>query len=138
MTPVVRYSDETPRRHDASVELTFSSVTIDCADCRSLARFWHDALGWTLAYDADDGAYLENPLAGGPGLFLQPVPEPKTTKNRAHMDLTADDLDAVVTRIGSLGATVQRCESLPDGRRYAVLQDPESNEFCVVERSPTA
>jgi hypothetical protein len=70
------------------------------------------------------------------------VPEPKTAKNRVHLDLRAavglppDRRDAALsaecTRLVALGARqVRRLE--PDGvdALCIVMQDPEGNEFCL-------
>jgi predicted enzyme related to lactoylglutathione lyase len=58
------------------------------------------------------------------GISFVPVPEPKTAKNRIHIDVTTDDLDAVV----SAGAAVLRRQD--DEIGWTVLADPEGNEFC--------
>jgi len=106
-------------------------VTVDCADARSLAQFWASALGWEVTYEADDGAVLADPGGGDPKLFLQAVPEPKSGKNRVHVDLVADDFDAHLERLRSLGATVLSTDRTPDGKPSAVLVDPQGNEFCL-------
>jgi len=68
-------------------------------------------------------------------LFLK-VPEPKSVKNRMHLCLRPTDRDreAEVERILGLGATMvdDRREGLERG--WAVLADPEGNEFCVLRR----
>ncbi|MGA3351688.1 MAG: VOC family protein [Acidimicrobiales bacterium] len=108
-------------------------VTIDCLDSRRLASFWAAALGWTVVYDEADGALVADPADGYPQLYLQPVPEPKTGKNRAHVDLEAGDFESEIDRLGSLGATVISASSSPGRGRSAVMGDPEGNEFCVAE-----
>ncbi|MCS0639072.1 hypothetical protein NX801_26200 [Streptomyces sp. LP05-1] len=64
-------------------------------------------------------------------LFIQ-VPEPKTVKNRLHMDLHpgAGKREAEVARLVALGASVLREVDEPGGR-WTVLSDIERNEFCV-------
>jgi predicted enzyme related to lactoylglutathione lyase len=60
-------------------------------------------------------------------VLLQKVPEPKTCKSRMHIDFEADDIDAEVRRLESLGARrVQQQKS------WWVMHDPCGNEFCVV------
>jgi Glyoxalase-like domain len=68
----------------------------------------------------------------GRRLLFQQVPEPKTVKNRLHLDLHAgpDHRDAEVTRLQELGATVLR-EVKEPGTHHIVMADPEGNEFCV-------
>lgn len=52
-------------------------------------------------------------------------------KNRVHLDVQADDLDADVTRLQELGASVWYTHD--DG--FVVMRDPEGNEFCVLPPS---
>ena len=79
---------------------------------------------------------------GHPRIFFQKVPEAKTLKNRVHIDLLAGGgpsvpLDeqrqrvaAEVARLETLGAT--KVEERADlGVHWAVMRDPEGNEFCV-------
>ncbi|WP_336207889.1 VOC family protein [Nonomuraea sp. LPB2021202275-12-8] len=119
----------------------FHDVVFDCAHPASLARFWAAAVdGYAVApYDEAELARLrangvddpeDDPTVlvegGGPRLWFQRVPEPKAVKNRVHLDLLADDLDAEVARLLALGATVV---SRHEDR--TVLADPEGNEFCL-------
>jgi catechol 2,3-dioxygenase-like lactoylglutathione lyase family enzyme len=80
----------------------------------------------------------EDPVQEGTGVGLgrrvlfQQVPEPKTVKNRLHLDLHAgpDRRDAEVARLQELGARVLR-EVKEPGTEHVVMADPEGNEFCV-------
>lgn len=85
-----------------------------------------------------------DPAGQGPRVWFQPVPEPKITKNRLHLDLKVGGgrdvplptrtqrVTATVQRLTKAGATVLRTMDEPDMDHYAVvLQDPEGNEFCV-------
>ena len=121
---------------------SLDTVTVDCADPRRLAEFWAASLAWTVDDDADDdGAFVRPPerdsrggsVAGRPtGLFFQKVPEPKTVKNRVHLDLRPpDSMAAEVERSKSLGATVQQRVDV-EGSFWTVMLDPEGNEFCIL------
>ncbi|MEU5714727.1 VOC family protein [Streptomyces sp. NPDC020403] len=68
----------------------------------------------------------------GRRLLFQRVPEPKTVKNRLHLDVHAapGQRDAEVERLVHLGASVLRTVEQPGGS-WQVLLDPEGNEFCV-------
>jgi hypothetical protein len=104
------------------------SVTFDCADALVVARFWAATLGGELDEDSTaDKAYVESPGWGGPALWFQRVPEPRTAKLRMHFDLRAPSgVEAEVARLAGLGATVvERHGSL------VVMRDPEGHEFCV-------
>ncbi|HYZ92486.1 MAG TPA: VOC family protein [Actinomycetota bacterium] len=102
-------------------------MTFDCADPARLAAFWSEALGWER-----QGQNVKKP---GGGIYLESieVPEPKTVKNRLHLGLHADDLDAEIERLVALGATCLWEELFPPEWPYrnAVLCDPEGNEFCL-------
>jgi hypothetical protein len=71
-------------------------------------------------------------IGQGRRLLFQDVPEPKTTKNRLHLDVHAEPggLDALVARLEELGATrVREFDNGPAGHWW-VMTDPEGNEFC--------
>ena len=76
----------------------------------------------------------------GPTILFHSRPEPKTTKNRVHLDVwipreestghgTAH-VEAEAARLLLLGATRIRTRD-EDGDFYIVMQDPEGNEFCI-------
>ena len=92
------------------------------------ATVWAAALGSDVDEDSTaDKAFVEAPGWGGPNIWFQRVPEPKTAKNRVHLDLRAPGLVAdEVARLTALGATVLR-----DGTDLVVMADPDGNEFCV-------
>ena len=103
------------------------SVTFDCADAMVLGGFWAAALGSDLDEDSTSAkAFVEAAGWGGPNIWFQQVPEPKSAKNRLHFDLRAPGPIAdEVRRLEGLGATVLREEPI------VVMADPEGNEFCV-------
>ena len=70
----------------------------------------------------------------GPKLLLQQVPEPKTTKNRMHLDIDAVDIEAEATRLEALGARRVADDQLHEhGTSWILMTDPEGNEFCVCD-----
>ncbi|MGV9890074.1 VOC family protein [Streptomyces sp. NPDC003395] len=109
-------------------------TTIDSADAYRLALFWSEVLG--LPVHDDDKPGDPEALIEGAGLLFVTVPETKTLKNRVHFDLQPQDRtrDEEVRRLLGLGATLVDDRRDPDGTGWAVLADPEGNEFCV-ERS---
>jgi len=60
------------------------------------------------------------------------VPEPKTVKNRLHLDLTPAGVgqDAELERLLPLGA--RRIDIGQGEQRRVVLADPEGNECCLL------
>ena len=112
------------------------SITVDCADPYTLATFWAAVLGRRLADDdkpGDPEALLDPPGGIGPRVLFIRVPEGKAVKNRLHLDLCPTDgtRDEEVRRVLDLGATLVDDQRRPDGTGWAVLADPEGNEFCV-------
>jgi catechol 2,3-dioxygenase-like lactoylglutathione lyase family enzyme len=109
-------------------------TTIDCADAYTLAGFWSEVLGLPLHEDDHPGD--EEALIEAAGLLFVTVAEPKTAKNRIHFDIQPQDRtrDEEVERLLGLGAKLFDDRRKPDGTGWAVLADPEGNEFCV-ERS---
>lgn len=120
--------------------LVISQLAIDCADPDALAAWWAEVLGWDLAgdEDAEEGEVGIRPAdRSAEWLFLK-VPEPKTVKNRLHVDLRpANDSDQAteLARLLELGATPVDVGQGPDVL-WHVLADPEGNEFCLLLRTP--
>jgi hypothetical protein len=111
-----------------------TQVVVDSAAPSALARWWAEALGWSISHQDDDETDVRPPV-GEPGIELVfvPVPEPKTVWNRVHLDLasrSAGHQAEIVARLEGLGA--ERIE-LSVERPWVVLKDPEGNEFCVLE-----
>lgn len=103
-------------------------VVFDCAAPAALAEWWQRLVGGDIVYDDDGDATLH--LPGWPRLDFIRVPEPKTVKNRVHLDLATVDYDTAVTAAEQLGA--ERAADIYDGETFAVFRDPEGNEFCLL------
>jgi predicted enzyme related to lactoylglutathione lyase len=110
-------------------------LVVDCADLDRSAQFWTSALGYVREGPAGE-RYQSLVPARGPGIeiLLQRVPEPKTGKNRLHLDLRTTDLTAEVERVAALGAHPLTSEPVTEhGWRWHILADPDGNEFCVLQ-----
>ena len=106
-------------------------LTLDCNDLETLTAFWSAALNYHRIIPGFEGyASLEPDDGDGISLTLQRVPEPKLTKNRLHLDLLVEDVEAEVNRLEALGAR-RLADHTEYGTHWSVLADPESNEFCV-------
>ena len=114
------------------------NLVVDAADPPALARFWSAALAWPITFEDPDEVVIEPPeddpaQAGQLPLVFVPVSEPKTTKNRIHLDLSSRSVDhqaALVARLEGLGG-----RQIDIGQRdvsWVVMADPEGNELCVV------
>ena len=137
-------------------------VVFDAANPPKLAAFWGEAIGyveedppdgfesweaWAVANDLpredwDRYASRVDPDGAGPRLFFQRVPEPKTAKNRVHLDLAVSGgretpieerrrrvADAVERAVAAGATRVKAYDEA--GQHWVVLQDPEGNEFCL-------
>lgn len=121
---------------------TLRDIVVDCRHAPSLAGFWAEVLdGYdVLPYDeeeierlaklgytpeTDPGVAVDGP---GPSFFFQQVPEPKTVKNRLHLDIDVPDRLAEVERLVKLGASVYQ-----EFDEWTTMLDPEGNELCVFD-----
>jgi predicted enzyme related to lactoylglutathione lyase len=109
-------------------------IGIDAQDPERLAPFWSAALGYAVGDLDRAGVYLDlvPPEACLPAIYLQRVREPKTVKNRLHLDLYTPRPEEVIARLVELGARrVGTIQTGSEGGWWQVLADPEGNEFCV-------
>jgi predicted enzyme related to lactoylglutathione lyase len=112
---------------------TLYAITMDVNDLETCAKFWSQVLGTEILYQNEK--YLRLGHKGErPTLLLQKVPEPHEVKNRVHIDLDVADLDAAVRRVQELGGNKLR-ELNEYGIKWAVMADPDGNEFCLVQHS---
>ena len=107
-------------------------LVLDCADPDKLAEFWSAALGYTTLGRAGNYVLLVDPDGTRPKLLLQRVDEPKSGKNRMHLDIETPTVDDEVARLEGLGAQRIVAEAVEEhGNRWVVMADPEGNELCV-------
>lgn len=120
------------------------TFTFDALDPYAQAQWWAQVFDVPMSPDDNPGdpeALVRTPH--GEVLFVQ-VPDAKSVKNRAHLDLQPSDRrrDEEVERVVGLGATVVDDQRREDGTGWVVLADLEGNEFCVLrsaaERAATA
>lgn len=107
-------------------------VAIDVNDLPRMKAFWEATLGYGEVRAGDAYSYLLDPTGRGPHLFLQLVPERRTEKNRLHLDVVVPSLTEAVESAESLGAVVVREFTTPI-THFVVLEDPEGNQFCLVD-----
>lgn len=105
-------------------------VTFDCADPRRLAEFWSKATGYQIEQQSEELVTLFPGEGDQPKLLFIQVPEPRTVKNRVHLDVGVSDVDAEAARLIELGATRGETHR-GHGFVWAVMADPEGNEFCI-------
>ena len=120
-------------------------VVIDATEPGRLARFWAAALGWVIALEERDEVVVWPPGFSYPDpaalpLVFVPVPEPKTGKNRLHLDLVSESAAHQADSVGRLLALGAAPADIGQGIQgdvpWVVLADPEGNEFCVLDPRP--
>jgi hypothetical protein len=115
--------------------IAFAQVVIDCREASSLGGFYAALLDRPLVEESNDFFAFIPPGADPPfpGLMFLQVPEPRSGKNRVHIDLLTDDKATAVARALELGAT-----TLGDfdeyGAVWTTLTDPEGNVFDIAAR----
>ncbi len=109
---------------------TVRSVMLDCHDVDVMVDFWGQLLGLEQKLRFPGYAWMSRMTEGGQSLAFQQVPEPKTVKNRMHLDMGSSDPDAFVARVEALGGTRLQGHEI-SGFSWTVCADPEGNEFCV-------
>ncbi len=108
-------------------------LSIDATDAAVLAAFWSAVLHRPVnpGATAESAAIDATDPTSGPKLSFWRVPEPKSVKNRIHLDLWTDEFEAESKRLADLGATpVAHAEK--SAVRWVTFADPEGNEFDLV------
>jgi predicted enzyme related to lactoylglutathione lyase len=112
------------------VGLEWEQVVVDAKDPVALGQWWADVLGWVVLNDSAEEFEIRPTADRMPGLIFVPVPESKESKNRLHLDFRPDDQPAEVERFVRAGA--RRVDVGQGSAPWAVLADPEGNEFDVL------
>jgi hypothetical protein len=114
------------------------SVVLDTLDPEAVAPFWAAALAYREV-SRPAGFLVLAPEEGeppGPVLILQRVPQPRTGKNRMHVDVHPHDVPAHVARLEALGGrrlgapVTELLERI--GVWWQVMADAQGNELCIV------
>lgn len=100
-------------------------IVVDTPDPVRISTWWAGVLGAQRKDHEHGYSYLEPvPEAPFESLVFVPVPEPKTVKNRIHVDVTTPDVQLLV----DAGARLVRAQDREIS--WSVLADPDGNEFC--------
>ncbi|MBH1938012.1 VOC family protein [Streptomyces sp. AV19] len=107
----------------------FKDLCLDAVDHHALADWWCTAIGYAQRAEPDGAERPEHwpvpivdPAGAGPLIWIVPVPERKTVKNRMHLDVWGD-----TERLVGLGATVIRRRD--HEIEWDVLADPNTPDY---------
>jgi predicted enzyme related to lactoylglutathione lyase len=111
------------------MSISIYGTSFDAADAAAIAAFWAEALGRTVNPEAtsESASLAASEGSNESPIMFHRVPEPKTVKNRLHLDLSTADFDAELARLLRLGAT-----TLATFGHWITLADPEGNEFDLI------
>lgn len=121
-----------------AIVLKVGSVVIDCNDFDAMFAFWSEALRYVPREPPeDDFVVLRDPHGTNVNVSISKVPERRVGKNRLHLDLYTENQRGEVERLLKLGARIHPRTS-EEGEDFIVLEDPEGNLFCVIEKSQSS
>jgi catechol 2,3-dioxygenase-like lactoylglutathione lyase family enzyme len=121
---------------EAVGDLHLATVVINTGDMERAVAFWSAALGYRPREPDWDPEFmmLEHPGGGRMTVSLQHTDQPSLQPVRVHLDLYTSEQARHVARLTHLGATpVEDDWPYPDDADFVVLQDPDGNEFCVID-----
>jgi hypothetical protein len=113
------------------MSVTLENIAVDCTNAKALATFWAAVLSSEVNAEANE-FFATIKTASGPTLMFLQVPEPRSGKNRLHLDLATADWSAEVDRLVDLGAK-RLDEHTEYGAHWLTLADPEGNVFDLAE-----
>jgi predicted enzyme related to lactoylglutathione lyase len=108
---------------------------IDVPDLDQGVSFWSAALGGTEEPVSERSRPIYRRVRlpdSDVRILLQLTSDEKISKERMHLDLESDNVEAEVERLEALGA--KRWDLQEErGWKFWVLRDPWENEFCVLQ-----
>jgi catechol 2,3-dioxygenase-like lactoylglutathione lyase family enzyme len=114
------------------------SIVIHCHEFDGMVAFWQAALHYVPRGPARDGwIVLKDPKGRGPNLSFQQREGRRHGRNWLHLDLYTSDQASEVGRLLGLGARRYPWRYPPDAD-FVVLEDPDGNLFCVVDKAAPA
>lgn len=111
------------------------AFTIDCAEPRKLAEFYHQVTGFDIQYSEDEYAAVSD---GTTSIYFGRVAERKpvvwpSPDKQFHFDFRVPDVARAVEEYLAIGATKPEFQPgvTEEGVGWIVLQDPEGHLLCV-------
>lgn len=132
LSRLVASLDEEERGEAPGLEI--GSIVIACCEFDRMLAFWRDALGYLPRDPPSPGwCVLRDPEGRRPNVSLNGVPARRSARSRLHLDLCTANRDGEVERLIALGAKRYPWR-YPERADFVVLEDPEGNLFCVVQK----
>ena len=122
--------------------LSIGTTVLTVEDIQRAGDFWRAALGYVNRGEpSDDWVILDPPgkkhwSEPGASLALSVTGYPQHYPPRIHLDIYADDQQAEIERLLTLGAREVDWHDYPADADWVVLEDTEGNRFCVVDTGP--
>ena len=114
--------------------LKVGSIVWGVRDVPRAIAFWTEALTYKpLRPPSPDWAILVPMEGPGVQIAITQVSSDPKNHQRHHLDLYASDREAEVERLERIGAK-RAAWRYPEGADYIVLEDPDENRFCVIEK----
>ena len=104
----------------------FKDVCVDVSDARAGAAFLAPLLGLDVVETGPDGAELADDVPEHT-VWVNVVPEPRTVKNRVHLDLDVASVEEVL---------LPGVQVVDESQPWTVLSAEPVGEFCVFVRPP--
>jgi hypothetical protein len=124
--------------HTVGMPVRLHHIVVDAHDLPGLARFWTQTLGWKVLSERGNEIVIGTDENAPAGMCFMPVTDPKTVKNRVHLDLasSAADRDQEIDRLLGLGlaGSTSASPALSPGLSWPARR---GNEFCVVRPKET-
>jgi catechol 2,3-dioxygenase-like lactoylglutathione lyase family enzyme len=115
--------------------MRIGSIVMHCYEFDRMMEFWQAALRYVPRKPASGGwVVLQDPERRGPNLSLQARDRRAARRSWLHLDLYTDDREGEVERLVEIGAR-QYPWRYREGADFVVLEDPDGNLFCVVQKN---
>ena len=119
------------------MSIKLGSIVIHCFEFTKMIAFWQEALHYQPREAISDGwGVLMDPRGKGPNLSFQKRDHKNAKRDWKHFDLYTNDREGEVERLIKIGAK-RYSWIYPEDADYVVLEDPEGNLFCVIQKDYT-
>ncbi len=107
-------------------------IALDAMDVAAVRPFWQTVLGYVPEHteEGHEVMALIDPEGIGPAMWFQQMSEPRTQRNRFHLDVVVPS-DVAEQRVADTVAAGGRLVSDARARAFWVLADAEGNEACI-------